>query len=239
MSPLSEYNLYVKTGDEYSAGTTAGVYLTIYGVKGRSEKIRLERKKGKKPFQRDSLDKFEIKIPHVGRIDKVKIGHDGEKMVNAWFLDSVTIYDQRLERVVTFAHNDYIKWPHNFVDLNDPIEVSSIVFPGEDEPDPDQQTTIAHQSAIVFFESIREGDELSVRQILIGDNGNEYLKLKDTRGYSALHVAAREGAGSCVETLLERGADPNQATEKSKFTALHFAAQMRRSHICQVCLRFY
>lgn len=61
------------------------------------------------------------------------------------------------------------------------------------------------------------------------DADSAVVNAKDPFGVTPLHWAARAGALNCLRLLLEAGADAN-ATNKSKRTPLHFAAETDNPH---------
>ncbi|XP_076459227.1 uncharacterized protein LOC143292636 isoform X2 [Babylonia areolata] len=94
--PVAEYRLTVKTGNCIGASTTAAVQLTLYGVKGRSPALHLANSQNNKvKFQRGKEDLFVLNTPHVGQMNKIRIGHDRPELSYAWFLESVTLQDVR------------------------------------------------------------------------------------------------------------------------------------------------
>jgi len=50
---FSEYRLTIKTGDDPNAGTSAKVYITIYGDKATSEEHYIRKSKG--PFEKGAV----------------------------------------------------------------------------------------------------------------------------------------------------------------------------------------
>lgn len=104
-----EYQIYVKTGDTIGASTKADVKMTVYGDKGRSKEFYLDRSKRHKiTFQKGKEDLFMKAFPHVGKLKKIKIGHDRMELSYAWFLESVTIYDMKSKRVYDFICNKWL-----------------------------------------------------------------------------------------------------------------------------------
>jgi hypothetical protein len=63
----------VKTGDKMSAGTDSKVSLSVYGDKARLESVILDASvstnKKKNPFERNSLDEFEIEGVDIGNVN--------------------------------------------------------------------------------------------------------------------------------------------------------------------------
>ena len=82
----------VKTGDEFGAGTDANVFLEMFGEKGESGRLPLEsaEKRGNK-FERDQTDTFRLEASDIGRLKRIRIGHDGSGPGSPWYLQEVRI----------------------------------------------------------------------------------------------------------------------------------------------------
>ncbi|XP_031413077.1 lipoxygenase homology domain-containing protein 1 [Meleagris gallopavo] len=86
---LINYEVSVITGDVRAAGTNAKVFMQIYGETGKTELIILENRSNN--FERGATDIFKIEAADVGKIYKIRIGHDGKGIGDGWFLESVTL----------------------------------------------------------------------------------------------------------------------------------------------------
>ncbi|XP_060927887.1 lipoxygenase homology domain-containing protein 1 [Limanda limanda] len=89
MEQLINYEVTVVTGDVMFAGTNARVYLQVYGDKGKTEIIRLESRSNN--FERNTPEIFKMNAKDVGKIFKIRIGHDGSGIGSGWFLESVDV----------------------------------------------------------------------------------------------------------------------------------------------------
>ncbi|GCB79511.1 hypothetical protein scyTo_0020217, partial [Scyliorhinus torazame] len=83
------YEVAVHTGDVTGAGTDAKVFIQIYGELGKTEQIRLRSRSDN--FVRGATEMFKIEALNVGKLVKLRIGHDGSGLGPGWFLDSVII----------------------------------------------------------------------------------------------------------------------------------------------------
>uniref|UniRef100_A0A8C6JNJ0 Uncharacterized protein n=1 Tax=Melopsittacus undulatus TaxID=13146 RepID=A0A8C6JNJ0_MELUD len=83
------YEVSVVTGDVRAAGTNAKVFMQIYGETGKTELINLENRSNN--FERGATDVFKREAADVGKIYKIRIGHDGKGIGDGWFLESVTL----------------------------------------------------------------------------------------------------------------------------------------------------
>nr|XP_021394578.1 lipoxygenase homology domain-containing protein 1 [Lonchura striata domestica] len=86
---LINYEVSVVTGDVRAAGTNAKVFMQIYGETGKTELIILENRSNN--FERGATDIFKREAADVGKIYKIRIGHDGTGIGDGWFLESITL----------------------------------------------------------------------------------------------------------------------------------------------------
>ncbi|XP_075267211.1 lipoxygenase homology domain-containing protein 1 [Opisthocomus hoazin] len=86
---LINYEVSVVTGEMRAAGTNAKVFMQIYGETGKTELIILENRSNN--FERGATDIFKREAADVGKIYKIRIGHDGKGIGDGWFLESVTL----------------------------------------------------------------------------------------------------------------------------------------------------
>ncbi|XP_072290031.1 lipoxygenase homology domain-containing protein 1 [Eucyclogobius newberryi] len=83
------YEICVTTGDVTFAGTNARVYIQMYGDKGKSEVMILESRSNN--YERNTTEIFKMEAKDVGKIFKIRIGHDGSGIGPGWFLESVDV----------------------------------------------------------------------------------------------------------------------------------------------------
>ncbi|WAR01120.1 LOXH1-like protein, partial [Mya arenaria] len=74
-----------------SAGTDANVYLIVYGEKGDTGQLMLRQSNNRNKFERGKTDIFKLEATNIGKIKRIKIGHDGANLGAGWFLDEVKI----------------------------------------------------------------------------------------------------------------------------------------------------
>ena len=77
---LSSYVIRVTTGDFRGAGTDADVYVTIFGDLGDTGQKFLDNRM-ENNFERNRTDTFQLKLPTVGEIEKIRIGHNNKGLV--------------------------------------------------------------------------------------------------------------------------------------------------------------
>ncbi|KTF89799.1 hypothetical protein cypCar_00010796 [Cyprinus carpio] len=86
---LINYEVTVVTGDVWAAGTNANIFLQIYGEAGKTELIQLKSRSNN--FERGTTEIFRIEGLDVGRVYKIRIGHDGSGIGAGWFLEKVDV----------------------------------------------------------------------------------------------------------------------------------------------------
>lgn len=88
----TSFNISVKTGDVKNAGTDANVHLKIFGSTGETSLIKLENSENNRnKFEKGLVDLFKIENEDIGKIERIRIGHDGKGVASGWFLDYVHI----------------------------------------------------------------------------------------------------------------------------------------------------
>ncbi|CAD5121003.1 DgyrCDS9547 [Dimorphilus gyrociliatus] len=88
------HEIKVWTGDKMGGGTDANVFLQMYGESGKTEEIPLRNKTDN--FERNQLDTFKIYAPDVGKILKIRIGHDGTGRGAGWYMEKLVIIKSSL-----------------------------------------------------------------------------------------------------------------------------------------------
>ncbi|XP_050409617.1 lipoxygenase homology domain-containing protein 1 [Patella vulgata] len=91
MLNTTSYHVQVKTGDCRGAGTDANVFLKLFGSQGDTGQIQLRQSDNSNKFEKGRTDLFKLEATDIGKIQRIKIGHDGSKPGAGWFLDNVII----------------------------------------------------------------------------------------------------------------------------------------------------
>jgi len=66
--------------------------LKIFGEKGDSGSRELKNSENtSNKFERGRLDEFVIEADDLGKLEKIKIGHNGKGVASGWFLDFVEV----------------------------------------------------------------------------------------------------------------------------------------------------
>ncbi|XP_028828916.1 lipoxygenase homology domain-containing protein 1 isoform X1 [Denticeps clupeoides] len=86
------FTLRVKTGDKKYAGTDANVYAILYGTKDDTGIINLKASKNhKNKFEVGQVEEFTVEAVDIGKLKRIRIGHDNSGGFAGWFLDWVEI----------------------------------------------------------------------------------------------------------------------------------------------------
>ncbi|KAJ3604783.1 hypothetical protein NHX12_026835, partial [Muraenolepis orangiensis] len=87
--PMINYEVTVTTGDRRAAGTNASVFCQIYGEDGKTQVLALQNRSNN--FERGTTEIFKVEAHNVGKVYKIRIGHDGSGIGDGWFLEAVDI----------------------------------------------------------------------------------------------------------------------------------------------------
>ncbi|XP_022094211.1 lipoxygenase homology domain-containing protein 1-like isoform X2 [Acanthaster planci] len=105
----TSYHVSVKTGDERSAGTDANVHIKLFGEDGDTGLIPLKQSENtKNKFERGRTDKFTLEAVDIGKLEYIKISHDGSGPGAGWFLDSVEVDIPSRGLTYTFASHRWL-----------------------------------------------------------------------------------------------------------------------------------
>ncbi|XP_039084794.1 lipoxygenase homology domain-containing protein 1 isoform X3 [Hyaena hyaena] len=136
---LVHYEVEVWTGDMGGAGTTARVYIQIYGEDGKTEVLFLSSRS--KVFERASKDTFQtdtftIYAIDLGALTKIRIRHDNSGNRPGWFLDRVDITDMNNEITYYFPCQRWLAVEEDDGQLSRellPVDESYVLPPSKDE----------------------------------------------------------------------------------------------------------
>ncbi|XP_005372932.1 PREDICTED: lipoxygenase homology domain-containing protein 1 isoform X2 [Chinchilla lanigera] len=135
---LIHYEVEIWTGDVGGAGTTARVYMQIYGEEGKTEVLFLSSRS--KVFDRASKDVFQtdtftLYAIDLGALTKIRIRHDNTGNRPGWFLDRIDITDMNEETTYYFPCQRWLAVEEDDGQLSRellPVD-ESYIFPSEDE----------------------------------------------------------------------------------------------------------
>ncbi len=66
----------VKTSNVAHAGTNANAFMQVYGSKGKSDIVQLQPTKKSAGFERNHEDAFDLELPELGSLTKLRVWHD-------------------------------------------------------------------------------------------------------------------------------------------------------------------
>ncbi|CAG5986167.1 unnamed protein product [Menidia menidia] len=93
--PLIKYRVTICTGNVSGSGTDASVFLNVIGELGDTgERLMFMSKNNVNKFEKGNHDEFLIESVTVGRVRRVRVGHDGRGGGCGWFLDKVLVREE-------------------------------------------------------------------------------------------------------------------------------------------------
>ncbi|KAH8871549.1 Lipoxygenase homology domain-containing protein 1 [Schistosoma japonicum] len=119
----TEYKLTFYTSDKMDSGTTAEVYVKLYGERDSSREIWLNsiQQTSKEQvkhyhFTRGSTVEVYLPLcPQLGEISKLKVGHNKAGSSPSWFLNKVIVDDLKMNRVFEFPCYSWIIEPSEMI----------------------------------------------------------------------------------------------------------------------------
>ncbi|KAI4820693.1 hypothetical protein KUCAC02_028664 [Chaenocephalus aceratus] len=158
MEQLINYEVTVVTGDVTFAGTNAVVFIQIFGDKGKTEVLTLASRSNN--YERNTTEIFKLEAKDVGKVFKIRIGHDGSGIGSGWFLETVDVK----HLIMALGEEDGEQLVELLPEEAEDLEVNTYevcVFTGD--------TLGAGTDANVFINIYGEN----------GDTGERYLKNSD------------------------------------------------------------
>ena len=121
------YVITTLTSDLRGAGTDAGVSIVLFGEKGETDALLLESSADN--FRRGKKDVFNVDAPDVGKIIRVRLGHDNKGSFfgddASWHCASLEITNTATDETCAFAVN---RW---FAEDKPPNLTSQVLVPGD------------------------------------------------------------------------------------------------------------
>ncbi|XP_022808988.1 polycystic kidney disease protein 1-like 2 [Stylophora pistillata] len=106
-----KYEFTVVTGVWRNAGTTANVFVKIFGTDGILESVNLTANAppGRRLFARGNIDKFVFHLENsLGIVVKIELWHDNSGKNSCWFLDKVRLADVVTNQKWDFFHHNWL-----------------------------------------------------------------------------------------------------------------------------------
>ncbi|XP_066278313.1 polycystin-1-like protein 2 [Branchiostoma lanceolatum] len=103
--PWCQYVVTLYTGFNGDAGTTASVWINLFGDYGRSGPIALQ-DENRPLFEEGSVDSFLVSSPDIiGMIHVIHIWHDNSGYSPEWYLSQIVVQEKATDRIVYFMCN--------------------------------------------------------------------------------------------------------------------------------------
>ncbi|KAG9266056.1 lipoxygenase homology domain-containing protein 1 [Astyanax mexicanus] len=97
------YTMTIKTGEKKYGGTDANIFAILYGTNDDTGVINLKASKNhKNKFEVGMIDEFTIEAVDIGKLKRIRIGHDNAGTSPGWFLDWVEINAPSLGQLLRF-----------------------------------------------------------------------------------------------------------------------------------------
>ncbi|XP_066103487.1 lipoxygenase homology domain-containing protein 1 isoform X1 [Saccopteryx bilineata] len=183
------YEVRVITGSVPKAGTSANVYLTIYGEEfGDTGERPLKNSDKSSKFQPGQTDTFIIYAIDLGPLTKIRIGHDNAGNKGGWFLDRVDITDTNNEITYYFPCQRWLAVEEDDGQLSRellPVDESYVLPPSEEDEEGgsgsdnnplDNMALEQKDKSTTFSVTIKTGDKKNA-----GTDANVFLTLFGTQ----------------------------------------------------------
>nr|XP_014342376.1 PREDICTED: oxygen-regulated protein 1 [Latimeria chalumnae] len=207
-----EWSVSVLTG---SAGTKANVILWVYGDQGVAGPIILGKDNKDELFLPRQEDEFQVKIDYVGKIYKIRIGHDGTSDQPEWKLKEVILRKRKDEHVLRFHANRWLSRERGDGEI-------VCELPVEEEGKPIYP--VVQYQVLVYTGQLEQAETESPVYICIyGERGDSGLRLLNK---SAIPVSLQRGQASINAVTLTLGMSTSlQAAGNSKISVDKFGVE--------------
>uniref|UniRef100_A0A4W3HXD7 Lipoxygenase homology PLAT domains 1 n=1 Tax=Callorhinchus milii TaxID=7868 RepID=A0A4W3HXD7_CALMI len=113
--PVLKYRVVIYTGTKSGSGTDANVYICLVGELGDTgERALYDSKNNVNKFEKANADEFLIESVKLGRVKRVRVGHDGRGGTCGWYLDKVVVKEE------TAPESQAVEFPCNrWLDRNE------------------------------------------------------------------------------------------------------------------------
>ena len=103
------YTIYIRTGDEPTAGTDSNVFIRLIGTAGQTEEIHLP-PQDLFAFETGGTDKFILHVPDLGDLTRCCLRQDNSETgpSSGWFVRDVRIEDDETDRVWVFTFERWL-----------------------------------------------------------------------------------------------------------------------------------
>ncbi|XP_025108648.1 lipoxygenase homology domain-containing protein 1-like [Pomacea canaliculata] len=94
----------------FGGGTDSGIFITLFGINGKSEEIELDNHDNN--FEAGHKDMFFIETPDIGTLCRVRIRSDGRHLAHPWNLQKIDIYPEGSTDPFTFTCHCWLQEGH-------------------------------------------------------------------------------------------------------------------------------
>ncbi|XP_069127319.1 uncharacterized protein [Argopecten irradians] len=178
-----DFRVYIITGREPKAATTAQVTLTVYGDAGNSGPLQLG-KADSGQFRVGQTDEFDISLDpeELGELRKIRVEHDNSGQDPGWWLDKVILHDLMKDEKIQFDVDRWLSYDDKGGDIVVEIPVK--------HPKHDAWPVNKYVVRTTTGDESGAGTDANVYINLLGtlgDSGKRYLKF-NREGRDAFHT---------------------------------------------------
>ncbi|XP_041496830.1 lipoxygenase homology domain-containing protein 1 isoform X2 [Microtus oregoni] len=169
------YEMTVWTGDVVGGGTDSNIFMTLYGINGSTEEVKLDKKKAR--FEREQNDTFIMEILDIAPFTKMRIRIDGMGNRPEWFLERILLKNMNTGDLTMFYYGDWLSQRKGKKTL---VCEMCAVIDGEEMMEWTSYTVSVKTSDI-----LGAGTDANVFIIIFGENGDSgTLALKQSANWN-------------------------------------------------------
>uniref|UniRef100_A0A8C7A0W2 Lipoxygenase homology PLAT domains 1 n=1 Tax=Neovison vison TaxID=452646 RepID=A0A8C7A0W2_NEOVI len=169
------YEMTVWTGDVVGGGTDSNIFMTLYGINGSTEEVKLDKKKAR--FEREQNDTFIMEILDIAPFTKMRIRIDGLGSRPEWFLERILLKCMNTGDLTMFYYGDWLSQRKGKKTL---VCEMCAVIDGEEMMEWTSYTVSVKTSDI-----LGAGTDANVFIIIFGENGDSgTLALKQSANWN-------------------------------------------------------
>ncbi len=87
---MATYTVFIKTGEDSTAGTDSNVFIQLAGTAGTSESLHLP-PRDIFAFESGATDKYVLELPELGDLRRCCVGHDNSEGDSGWYVVDVVV----------------------------------------------------------------------------------------------------------------------------------------------------
>lgn len=108
VTDIATYEMTVYTSDRWLAGTDAFVYVELTGESGDSGETDIARGGYIDDFERGSVHKFSLAMPHVNKLKQLNVRLVRRAWFDSWLMDKIEVFDPRRRKTFVFHNKRWI-----------------------------------------------------------------------------------------------------------------------------------